>query len=66
MRLKTAALFALVGMIVLTALQVWHLTSSIVDVTRGLAPAVIVISSLIYAFAALCVTVFFFVFYKTQ
>jgi hypothetical protein len=66
MTLKTAALFALIGMILLTVLEIWHLTSNIVEVTRGLAPAVIVLSSLIYAFAALCVTVFFFVFYKTQ
>jgi hypothetical protein len=66
MTLKTASLFALVGMILVTVLQVLNFTFNILNVIRGLAPAMIVLSSLIYALAALCITVFFFVFHTKQ
>jgi hypothetical protein len=38
----------------------------ILNVVRGLIPAVTLFSSLLYAFAAVSVAVFFFVFQKTQ
>jgi hypothetical protein len=66
MTLKSAAFLALIGTILLAALQVWDLIFNILNVVRGLAPAVIVLSSLIHAFAAFSVAVFFFVFYRAQ
>ena len=66
MTLKTAALLALVGTILVTALLVWNLIFSVVNVVRGLLPAVVLFPALIYAFAALSVAVFFAVFRNTQ
>ena len=66
MSLKNAAFLALIGTILVTALLVWDLIFNILNVVRGLIPAIMLFSSLIYAFAAFTVTVFFFVFHKTQ
>jgi hypothetical protein len=66
MTLKTAALLALIGTVLVTALLVWNLIFSVVNVLRGLLPAVVLFPALIYAFAALTVAVFFSVFQKTQ
>ena len=66
MTLKTAALLALIGTVLVTALLVWNLIFSVVNVLRGLVPAVVLFPALIYAFAALTVAVFFSVFQKTQ
>jgi hypothetical protein len=66
MTLKTAALLAFVGTTLVTALLMWNLIFSVVNVLRGLLPAVVLFPALIYAFAALSVAVFFFVFQKTQ
>jgi len=62
MTLKNAALLALTGTILITALLVWNLIFNVLNVLQGLVPAAILFSSLIYAFGALSVTVFFFVF----
>lgn len=66
MTLKNAALLALIGTILVTALLTWDFILNIINVGRGLVPAVILFSSLIYAFGAFSVTVFFFVFHKAQ
>jgi hypothetical protein len=66
MTLKTAALLALIGTVLVTALLVWNLIFSVVNVVRGLLPAVVLFPALIYAFAALSVAVFFAVFRNTQ
>jgi hypothetical protein len=66
MALKNAALFALIGTLLLTILLVAGLILDVLNITRGLIPATKVLSSLIYAFAAVAVTVFFYVFHKTQ
>jgi len=66
MTLKTAALLALIGTVLVTALLVWNLIFSVVNVVRGLLPAVVLFPALIYAFAALSVALFFAVFRKTQ
>jgi hypothetical protein len=66
MTLGKASLLALIGTILLTALLVWDLISNILNVLRGLAPAVIVLSSAVYAFAALSVAVFFYAFHRTH
>jgi hypothetical protein len=66
MTLKKAALLALVGTILITAFLVWTLVFNLINVLRGLVPAITLFSSLIYAFACFSVAVFFFVFYREQ
>lgn len=66
MKLNHAALLALIGTILVTALLAFDLIRNALNVARGLVPAVTLFSSLIYAFGALSVAVFFFVFHKAQ
>jgi hypothetical protein len=66
MTLKNAALLALIGSIPVTLLLVWDLISNVMNVLQGLVAAVVLLRSLICAFGALSVTVFFFVFHKKQ
>jgi hypothetical protein len=66
MTLRNASLLGLIGTVVLTALLVWDLIFNVLNVLRGIAPALIVLSSLIYAFAAFSAAVFFFAFHRTQ
>ncbi len=66
MTLKKAAFLALIGTVLAAALLVWDLIFTVLNVVRGLAPAVHLISSLIFAFAAFSVAVFFYVFHRTQ
>jgi hypothetical protein len=66
MALKSAALFALIGMALLTVLLA---VGSIRDVTTFLAGAIAAIAllkSLIHLLASLSVAVFLYVFYKAQ
>ena len=66
MTLKNAALLALVGTILMTALLVWTFVFTFLNVLRNLVPAVTLFSSLIYAFGSLSVMVFFYVFHRAQ
>ena len=66
MTTKNAALLALIGMVLVTALLTWDLISNLLNVINGLVPAVKLLASMIYAFGAFCVTVFFFVFHRAQ
>ncbi len=66
MTLKTAALLALIGTVLMTVLLVWNFVFNLLNLLRGLIPAVTVFSSLIYAFGCFSVMVFFFVFHRTQ
>ena len=66
MTLKTASLLAFIGTVLVTALLMWNLIFSVVNVLRGLLPAVVLFPALIYAFASPSVAVFFCVFRKTQ
>jgi len=66
MTLKTAALLAFIGTVLVTALLMWNLVFSVANVLRGLLPAVVLFPAVIYAFASLSVAVFFFVLHKTQ
>jgi hypothetical protein len=61
MTLKNAALLALIGTILVTALLAWDFISDVLNVVQGLVPAVKLFSSLIYAFGAFSVAVFFYV-----
>jgi hypothetical protein len=66
MTLKNAALLALIGTILVTALLVWDLVFTVLNVLQGVVPPVKLFSSLIYAFGALSVAVFFFAFHKRE
>ena len=66
MTLKNAALQALIGMILMAALLVWNFVFNLLNLLRGLVPAVTLFSSFIYAFGCFGVMVFFFVFHRTQ
>ena len=66
MSLKNAALLALVGTLLLTCLLVFGFITDVLNVARGLIPATKVLSSLVHSFAAVTVTVFFFVFHRVQ
>jgi hypothetical protein len=59
MTLKNAALLALIGTILITALLVWDFVFNARNVLRGLIPATMLFSSFIYAFACFSVAVFF-------
>ena len=64
MSLKSAAFLALIAMILVTITRLYDTVSVIVAVMQGLVPAVQLLSSLIYAFASVAVTIFFFSSYK--
>ena len=66
MTLKNAALLALIGTILMTALLVWQFVFNFLNLLRGLVPAVSLFSSFIYAFGCFSVMVFFFVFHRAQ
>ena len=64
MSLKSAALLALIGMILVAILRVYDFISTVINVTGGLVPAMTLFSSLIYALASLSLAAFFFAFHK--
>jgi hypothetical protein len=66
MTLKNAALLALIGTILMTALLVWTFVLNVLNALRGLVPAVTPFSSFIYAFGSFSVAVFFYVFRRAQ
>jgi hypothetical protein len=66
MTLKNAALLALIGTILIAVILAFDLIRNVLNVVQGLVPAVTLFTSLIYAFGAFCVAVFFFVFHKAQ
>jgi hypothetical protein len=66
MTLKSASFLAFIGTILVAALLVWDLVFSVLNVLQGLIPAVRLFASLIYAFGAVSVAAFFFVFQKRQ
>jgi hypothetical protein len=66
MTLKNAATLALIGMLLLTVLLALDFFNSVMGVTRGLIPTMAILRSLIYLFASLTVTMFFYVFNRAQ
>ncbi len=61
MTLKTAALLALIGMILLTVLMAADFVNIVLAFLRDVVPAMALLRSLIYVLASLTVTVFFWV-----
>jgi hypothetical protein len=66
MTLKNAALFAFIGMTLLTLLLTMGFIRDLTALLAGAIAAITFLVSLIYFLASLGVTVFLFVFYKAQ
>jgi hypothetical protein len=66
MSLKSAALFAMVGMILLTIVLAFGFTRAISLYSVGAIAAMAMLISLIHLLASLSVTVFLYVFHKAQ
>ena len=66
MSLKSAALLALIGMLLLSILVVAHFINTVLGVLRDVIPAMTLFTSLIHLFASLSVLVFLYVFYQKQ
>jgi hypothetical protein len=66
MSLKSAALLAFIGMLLLTVLIAADFVQTITGVMRDVVPTVALLRSLVYLLASLTVTVFFWVFQKAQ
>jgi hypothetical protein len=66
MTVKSAAFFALIGMILLTVLLALGFIRDISALTAGAIAAMALLTSLIHLLASLSVAVFLYVFYKAQ
>lgn len=66
MTLRSAALLALLGMILLTILLLAGWIVSLTGFLRGVVSAAAMLSALIRLFAALSLALFFYVFHKAQ
>ena len=66
MRLKNAALFALIGMILLTVLLAAGFIRDLVGLAQGAVAALVLLTSGIHLLASLSVTVCLYVFHKSQ
>ena len=66
MSLKSAALFALIGMVLLTVVLALGFVRDISAFTAGAIAATAMLISLIHLLASLSVTVFLYVFHKAQ
>jgi hypothetical protein len=66
MTLKTAALFAFIGMLLLTILLAASFLRDLSSFFRDLIPALRVLASAIYFFASLTLTIFLYVFHRSQ
>jgi hypothetical protein len=66
MTLKSAALLAMIGAILMTVLLVWNFVLTFLNVLRDLVPAVTLFSSFIYAFGCFTAAVFFYAFHRAQ
>ena len=66
MSLKTAALLALIGMMLLTVLMAADLIKTVAGIMQDVVPAMALLRSVVYVVASLTVTLFFYVFYKKQ
>jgi hypothetical protein len=66
MSLKSAAFLAFIGTLLLTILALADFVNIITGVVRGLVPALTIVRAAIYLFASVCVTIFFYVFNRSQ
>ena len=66
MTLKSASLLALIGMLLVTLLVAVHFLETIVGVSRGIVPAMELVPCVVYCFAGIALTIFFWVFNRSQ
>jgi hypothetical protein len=66
MSLKSSAFLALVGMILLTVLIAADFVTVLSGVLRDLVPPMKLLASIVYLFAGLAVTLFFYAFHRAQ
>jgi hypothetical protein len=66
MTLKSAALLALIGMILLTTVCAIAFIDNLVAFLRGVTALIALVTSLVHLLASLGLTVFLFVFHKAQ
>ena len=66
MTLKGTATFAFIGTLLAAALLIYDFIFDVINVTRGLIPAVRLFPALVYALAALSLAVFVYAFRRTQ
>jgi hypothetical protein len=66
MTIKNAAFLAFLGTLLLSILLLWRLVMDILNVSQNLIPAVTLLASILYAFAAVTAAIFFFVFQSKQ
>jgi hypothetical protein len=66
MTLKNAAALALIGALLLTVLLAVDFLQTVLGILADAIPAVELLRSLVYLFASLGLTVFFYVFHKAQ
>ncbi|HEX3322247.1 MAG TPA: hypothetical protein VHR84_16190 [Terriglobales bacterium] len=66
MTLKSAALLAFIGMVVITAYLTWTFVVKVLHVLQGTEPPVVLFSSLIYAFGCFTLALFLFKFHKAE
>ena len=66
MSLKSAAFFALIGMLFLTIVVVFDFIDVVVGISGGIVAPMVLFRALIYLLASLSLLVFFFVFHSRQ
>ncbi len=66
MTLKNASLLAFIGSALLTVLRLWTVIMDAANAARGVIAPLVTLTALLYALGSLCMTVFFWVFYKEQ
>ena len=66
MSLKSAALLALIGTILLTVLIAGSFIFTLLAFIRGLIPAMTLLTSLVHLFTSVTLLIFFYVFHRTQ
>ncbi len=64
MSLRSAALFAFIGLLLLAILQAFEFVFTMVNVARGLVPAIKLVTSFVQFFASAALTVFLYVFQR--
>lgn len=66
MDLKTSALLALIGTLLIMILTLADFINVLTGIIRDVVPAMALLRSLIYLFASITVTLFFLAFHKSQ
>ena len=66
MTLKKASFLAMIGTLLVTILVAVHFFDTIVGVSRGIVPAMALVPCVVYFFAGIAVTAFFWAFNRSQ